>query len=479
MRNRWIMGLSLALVLLLFGCTQPQRVQEKDTQAPVVLRYYTIGREDRDLRQVNEALNDLLMERYGFQIDYRKIDWNTYQDTINGMFNTNQDFDIVFTWDMYYLQNAVNGVFLRLNDYLEHEGKALYDVVDPRLWQGVTIHGGIFGVPTNKELAPVVQFLFSEDLVNKYDLDMDDYPTLESLEPVFAQITAQEPDVIPLLLTSQRLNLAEMLGYEYIAGEDLPLVVRYGDKSGTIVNLYETPEMQQLQQTLHRFYQKGYINADATLRTAISRFHAERAFCRIGVGGPDTASSFSVDFGYPITAHFAGQPWITNASSRSAIMAVNARSAHPKEALQFLSAVNQDPEVRNMLNFGIEGVHYQLSEQDQVEILSNGYRGVPYTQGNWYILKTMVGEDPQKWEHYKAYNAKVQTSCILGFAPDLQELEQEYQKVSEIYNRFDNALLTGSVDPVIFRARALEDMKKAGIDRLQKKLQAQVDAWLL
>lgn len=478
MRKRWI-GISLALMLVLFGCTQPQSTREEVAAEPVVLRYYTIGREDKDLAEVNEALNALLMERYGFQVDYRKIDWNAYQDTINGMFNTNQDFDVVFTWDMHYLKNAVNGVFLRLNDYLEHEGKALYDVVDPRLWQGVKIHGGIFGVPTNKELAPVVQFLFSEELVKKYNLDINNYQTLSSLEPVLTMIAEKEPDVIPFLLTSQRINLAEMLGYEYIVGEDLPLVVRSGDQTGTIVNLYETPEMQQAQQILHRFYQKGLINADATLRTAISRFHAERVFCRIGVGGPETASSFSVDFGYPIVAQFAGQPWVTNASSRGAVMAINARSAHTKEALQFLYAVNMDPDVRNMLNFGIEGVHYRLNEQDQVEVLSNSYRGVPYTQGNWYILKTMVGEDPQKWEHYKAYNAQVQSSCLLGFAPDLHEMEQEYVQVAKVYNRFDNALLTGSVDPETFRARALEDMKKAGIDRLQKKLQAQINAWLM
>ncbi len=477
---RVIQTIMLFLVMLqLVGCSQPQIEKTHEEEDPVVLRYYTIGREDRDLEQVNQALNELLMERYGFQVDYRKIDWNEYENTINGVLNTNQDFDVVFTWDMHYVKNASNGVLLELSNYLAGEGKPLYDVVNPKLWQGAKIQGKIYGVPTNKELAPVVQFLFSQELVDKYDIQIEDYQTLASLEPVLTMISQKEPGVIPLLFTSERVNLAELTGYEYAVGGDLPLVVRSGDPECKIVNLYETPEMEQLQATLHRFYQKGLINADATLRTAISRFQDEQVFCRIAVGGPEASASFTVDFGYPIVSQFANKPWVTNTSARGGIMAINAHTPHPKEALAFLSAINLDPDVRNMLNFGIENVHYQLSEQDQVEVISDGYRGVPYTQGNWYILKTMVGEDPEKWEHYRAYNAQASSSCLLGFNPDLSELEQEYILVSKAYQRFDNALLTGSVDPDTFRNMALDSMKEAGINHLQQQLQNQVDHWLM
>ena len=159
-------------------------------------------------------------------------------------------------------------------------------------------------------------------------------------------------------------------------------------------------------------------------------------------------------------------------------MAINDKTAHPEEALTFLTAVNLDPEVRNLLNFGIEGLHYELTEKDQVRVLSDGYRGVPYTQGNWFILKTMEGESPQKWEQYQQYNEQAASSYLLGFEPDLSRFQQEKNQVSQAYLRYDNALLTGSVDPEIYRERALRQMHLAGAEAISSELQRQVNTWL-
>ena len=474
-----ILCILLALLFLLTGCTQEQAAKEASARQPVKLRYYTVGQPDPDLSQVNQALNDLLLERYGFTVDYQKIDWNGYIETVNGILHTNQDFDVIFTSDSLYVKHASRGAFMNLNDFLyTPSGKTLYDTVDPFLWKGVAIHDQIYGVPTNKELAPTEQFLFSKELVEKYQLNVEDYTTMESLEPVLRMITRKEPDTIPLFFTSDRVNVAALIGYEYVVGVEIPLVVRSGDPSCQVCNLYDTPEMKQFLKTMRRYYNAGLVNADATVRTAISRFDSEQVFCRIGTGGPESAESFSLKFGYPIVTQSVGTPWINNTAAQGGVMSINAHTPHPKEAIAFLNAVNLDPDVRNLLNYGIEGVHYRLTEQDQVEVLSDGYRGVPYTQGNWFILKTMVGEKPDKWQCYRTYNQQVKPSKLLGFQPDLEKCGTEWNQVEKIYRRFDNALLTGSVDPEVYCPMVLRELKEAGVETLRESLQAQIDAWL-
>ena len=468
----------LLLAVLLCGCTAVTSKGSSTQEPEVVLRYYSIGRAEPDLEMVSDALNQLMIQRYGFGVEYRMLDFNEYIDTTTAMINTGSKFDVMFTWGSHYSMNAANYAFLPLDSYLDSQAYSLYNVVDPLLWQGVTINGKIFGVPTNKELAPVVQFVFSRDLIEKYNIQPEKYKTLDSLEPLLAMIHRKEPNVIPMLFTSERVNLTELTGYEYVAGENLPFVVKQGDPECKVVNIYETEEMQHLQDTLRRYYQKGYINADATVRTAISRFSQEQVFCRIGVGGPEAEKSFSVDFGYPIVSVETSAPWITNTAARGGIMAINSRTPHPKEAVIFLTAVNLDPDVRNLLNFGVEGVHYQLSEENQVRMISDRYRSVPYAQGNWYILNTMEGEDPNKWDHYREYNKNAKPSYLLGFEPNLNDLKQESTLVSRAYCRYDNALLTGSVDPEEYRALALKNMSLAGENAIRQKLQEQVNAWL-
>ena len=287
-----------------------------------------------------------------------------------------------------------------------------------------------------------------------------------------------EPDCIPLFLDSSRIEILITAGLEYLASSSIPLAIHTQDPTCRIVNIYETEEARQLLNTLHHYYTCGYINQDASLRTSFSRYQDEKVFCRISSGGPDSSASFSVDFGYSIAAVQAAEPVVTSASTQGSIMVINANTAHPEEAMTFLKAVNTDPDIRNLLNYGIEGIHYKLTDNDQVQITAQTYRGVPYTQGNWFILKTTVGESTAKWTAYRTFNQEAVSSPLLGFVPDYSPCIQQYNAVSRIYEKYDNALMTGSVDPSIYLPKLLSELEEAGIDTLIEELQFQVDAWL-
>lgn len=121
------------------------------------LVYYTIGKEDEDLEEVNESLNQLLSKRYGFKVDYRKVDWNIYGDQITDAIHLNKEMDVCIASSSVqqgdYNENAKKGVWYPLDDFLEGEGKELYEAIPEILWEGAKVNGHIYGVPTSKELA--------------------------------------------------------------------------------------------------------------------------------------------------------------------------------------------------------------------------------------------------------------------------------------------------------------------------------------
>lgn len=480
MAKKWLCLCLAAALLGLCGCTAPGQSANPtaEADAPVNLVYYTIGEPDEDLGLVNEALNRILLEKYGFTVTYHKIGWNDYTAQFNSLINTNQNYDIIFTWTDNYMTTAASGNYLDLTDYLQNAYRPMYEAINSEFWKGVAIQGRIFGIPTNKELATPVHFLFAQELVDKYHIDITQYKTFASLEPLLEQICAQEPDYIPLFFDSSHTNIMAPGNYEYVGYDSIPLMIDSHDKTCQVVNIFETDYARETLATLHRYYQAGYINQDAALRTAFSRFQDEPVFIRLSTGGPDASASYTADYGYPIVSSQVSDSIVTTESTQGGLMAVNAKTKYPEQCLQFLSAVNTDPVVRNLLNYGIEGVHYTLTEEDQVQMISTAYRGVPYTQGNWFILKTSVGEKLNKWELYQEFNENTLESPLLGFTPDYSSCQQEFKAVSLVYEKYYAPLATGTVDPSIYVPKLQEELKAAGVEKLQITLQHQINDYL-
>lgn len=181
-----------------------------------------------------------------------------------------------------------------------------------------------------------------------------------------------------------------------------------------------------------------------------------------------------------MVAHPVTQEVATTESVLGGMMTVNANTKHPEESIKFLNLLNTDPELRNLFNYGIEGVHYNLNKVGQVVLVSPNYTGIQYTQGNWFILKTLGGKYPDpldKWEQYRAYNAKVVESKVLGFNPDLSSLSEQVDEIEIVWNKYYPILMTGSVDVDTFLPKFNQELHEAGIDDVRKAIQAQLNTW--
>lgn len=481
----------LTLPLSLSGCItrsaagdQPMR----DSRA-VNLIYYTIGSPDPDLKRVNDKINEVTAKKIGVTITYIKVGWQEYSDRLHTLISTGSPFDIAFATD--YAGFVQRGAWLKLDEALSGPGREMYEAIDPVLWEGVRMEdGGIYGVPTNKELAVRMQWMYPESLVRKYGIDIARYDTLESLAPLLEMISDKEPGYQPMELDKDSQNFFALDGYEYITDKPLPLMVRSLEPEAPVVGIFETKEARRVLDTLRSYYLKGYINEDAALREGQNLKRGDRVFWKPAGGGPLAENSWSKDRGYEVVAHPVSPPLITTESVRGGIMAVNANSAHPAESVKFLNLLNTDPELRNLFNYGIEGVHYTLDANGQVLPKSSGdgddpggtvgYEGVQYTQGNWFILKTLGGEYPDpldKWDRYRAANAGNVKSRLFGFTPDLAGMSVQLDNIRTVWEKYYPGLMTGSVDVEAVLPKFNAELRQAGLDEVRAEVQKQLDAW--
>lgn len=485
---------TMGVVLSLTGCSwfadhREESLSDEDT---VNLIYYTIGEPDKDLKIVNDKINEILAQKIGVTITYIKVGWQEYEERLNTMVSAGTPFDIAFAPE--YATYIQRGAWLRLDDYLSSVSKEMYDAIDPLFWEGVRMYdGGIYGVPTNKELATREHWMYPEELVKKYDIDISRYNTLESLEPLLKMIKEKEPSYQPMELDKDSNNFFALDGYEYIIDKKLPLMVLSQDPDAPVVNIFETKEARKVLDTLRRYYTAGYINEDAALRETQGLKRNERVFWKAAGGGPLSENSWSKDRGYKVVAHPVTPLLVTTESVRGGIMSVSADTKHPVECMKFLNLLNTDPEVRNLFNYGIEGVHYNLDSNGQVVLIrpkdSNGdpvpdappdYSGVQYTQGNWFILKTMGGDVPDpldKWEQFRGSNSHALKSSLLGFTPDLSRMPIQRKNIEMVWEKYYPSLMTGSLDVDGELPKFNDELKQAGIDEVRAEVQKQLDEW--
>ncbi|MCM1537774.1 MAG: ABC transporter substrate-binding protein [bacterium] len=157
----------------------------------------------------------------------------------------------------------------------------------------------------------------------------------------------------------------------------------------------------------------------------------------------------------------------------NAVTGIASWSEHPEEALEFLGLVATEPELSNLLTYGIEGTHYQVDPATgHLVIAQIGGLG-PYVQttiANKMITLPTELEPENKTEIYAERNESV------AFSPEvLYELHTLYSDpdimaILDIYAKY-GGLWDGDYEDVDQTVAQLQrELEEAGIEEVLNKL---------
>lgn len=483
-RKKWLLPLTLLLSvsMLLSACggDKKEAASEGGTaENPVELIWYTIGAPPKDLDKVEAEINKYTAEKIGVTVDIKMIDFGDYTQKMQVMAASGEPMDILFTssWAFDYVQNARKGAFMELDELLETHGQGIKEVLDPAFLEGSKVDGHNYAIPANKELPAQDVWRFNKNLVDKYDLDISNVKSLESLEPLLKTIKENEPNIVPFAVAS---DYTQTLPFDYVI-EKLPMAVRLDDKEELkVINFLEAPETMEAFKTMHKYYKAGYISPEAATTTSTQdlmtsgNWFLDRANTQ-----PFADNMWSASYGYPVVSVPASDPIIYNWSVMGSMQAISANSDHPEEAMKFLNLLNTDATLRNMVDFGIEGVHYKKVSENVIENLpaSKDYDMPTFSLGN-IMLTYLNPEDPEnKWDEFKKFNESGEPAPLLGFNFDPKNVTTELAAVNNVKEEFWAPLMTGTVDPEEFIPKAVEKLNAAGLEKIMVEAQSQIDAW--
>ena len=492
--------LCLTLVLVfalasLTGCAKPAAAPAPEpaeagsgtTLEPVELTWFFIGNgQQEDVSLIEEKINEYIKDKINATVKLQCYQWGAeYDDKLRQMIASRQEFDICFTaaWANNYMQNAVKGAFVPLNDekdLLSKYAPKTKALLGEDFLAGSQIDGINYGIPANKEKAHSWGFIIKKDLVDKYGFDLSAIKTLEDLEPMLKVIKEKEPNVYGLEALNGE-SPYKLMDWDVIGDDKCPGVVYNDSKDLVVFNEFEKPETMALLKTMRKYFLAGYIRKDAA---TVTDYNADEAAGKIFAATkslkPGKDAEMSLTHGFEWVQVYITPPVISSRDTMGSLQAISSTSKNPERALMFLELFNTDPYLNNLINFGIEGKHYVKVSDSVIKAGPDQTKynpGTGWMFGNQFINYLYESEDPKKWEQFEEFNQQAAGTQTLGFNFDPSPVKNEIAAVNNLWDKYVPALETGSIDPEVNVPKFLEELKAAGIDKVIAEKQEQLNEW--
>jgi len=458
-----------ALLLTVVSCQKDQG----DLPAPTLV-WWQIGSTQSGFDQYLKTISDYTEEEIGVRLEIKQAGWGDAAQRFNTMINAGEYFDILFTDSGTYNRFVSLGAFADITDMLYEDAPALLDYVPDLLWSGVTIKDRIYAVPTYKDSAATIFQFWDDQLVQKYGLDMTN-PSWDKLNVNLRKVKAGEGARYYPMVLARGENLFVFQNYDSLMADLFPLGVRRDDARHRVVNTLEQPDVLQILNYLHGWYSAGIINPDANMVDEVPKY---RPFF-MAQAWPSVAASYATSAGIEkyVPVQFIGPAYSTD-SIQGSMNAVSVNSRYKAEALALLELVNTDAKFRDMIAYGIEGVHFHyVNNGTAVHRDRTDWPLVNYQEGSYFIETPEDTVPPGYWDEVRHLNETATPSVMLGFVMDLEPVQNEIINCRNAWGKYYTDLKTGASDPAVTLPKVMAELKSAGFDKVMAEAQRQVDAY--
>lgn len=438
-----------------------------------------VSSKDTVLKEANRVLGESL----GLTLDLRMVDMGNYQQKMNVILSSREEFDIAFIQqpDQFY-KNAKDGSFVELTDeLLEKYAPNILSSLEDYMWKLGSVEGKVYGIKGEMPLALHPSLVFKKDLVEKYNFDYKSVKTLADLEPFLEQIKKNEPNIYPLLRQAPDRSDLRYTDRDF-AG------TVFDEEQGKYLCELDVDEIVENYRVRNDFYKKGYMPKDANTRTEYMtecKSGNYAVMCNTGYYTED-GSKTTAAYGFPCVETSMGLKVVTTKSG--GMNCISTTSKKPEKALQLLNEVWKDDYLLNTLAYGVEGVDYTVDEERSAEIGSKSVivnSGAMQTWGIWHNwLGPLWTQWDSGWNRVEALaemrelNKESTISDVFGFKFNSDKVKSEYAKVSSIREKYSTIFSAGCMENFDeYLADARKQLADAGIDKVLAELNAQFAEW--
>ncbi len=406
-------------------------------------------------------------------------------------------------------REVLNESYLELNDLVEENAPHIQEVMKDYWYSydNASINGRLYGIPNvqshlREGMTLRVNKAFSEYIDTKALTDAT-YASRKTTTAFWQVLTdglaAAEAAGLPVpdSIKPQELLPAAQRGYVLIGGEMSNICYDIEDPECKIINYYDTPEFAEFCQFAKLWAEKGWISPDVLTDTGFSKITAL------------TGSRYQTDEETRLVpALIEGNSFYTynldnpdndivytNVGENRSYYSIPFCAPNPARAMKFLDLLHSEEgkEIAQMLAFGLEGTHWEYTNEEKDEIKAFEYLGqggaeasygIPYWATSNMMLNSNLAPYTQEYKEYaKQYWLEHLNSAdkhpLYGLSFDISGIERKLSNVLKNNDEYTESIYCGIVKNSDVLMKELTDKNNsAGFADIMTELQKQADDFL-
>lgn len=434
-------------------------------------------------QEVQDAINAYIADKINVQIALTDVGSGEYTDKANLALNNNE-INLLWTasWegtigtkDLY----AANAVY-DITDLLP--GTDLYNSMDANQWEASKYGGKNYFIPVYKDNVEGYDFMFRQDLIDKYGWDITSVKTLADLKPMLED-AKNEGLKYPLLLQKTAMFYRWYIdSFDFFTGDASSNWVAVDRDTNEVVDTVLTPEYAEFCQLMAEYADAGYISEDEVNKVTTDTTTQSQDWAISWWTDLPNNDEADGRYGQDVTMQPAGNRYLHTDSMLGSCYCVTANST-PEQAqacVDFVGLLYTDKTLADMYTYGIEGKDFNYTAEGYVEKVADA----SYNHSMWESASATVvspeSTSPYTAQMYIDFNSSALISCANGFQFDKTPVEAQYTACQAIFDEYGFVLETGGVGAadVASTIEAYQAaLDEAGYQDVLAEFQSQYNAW--
>lgn len=474
-----------------------------DTSKFVEVVWYHLGDPPTNdqLDLATEEWNAILEEKVNAHLKINFIEWADYLTKYNLLLATGEVLDMINTasdWlDMW--PNAASGAFMDITDLLPQYAPQTWSEVPEEHWDQCKYDGKIITIPEDQYTQWVNHgFYYRGDWAEEFGITepIRDYDTLGE----YLQKVKDEKGVIPYDVDGGKAN--ELLDHWMNAHTDsialeVPGGIFYSktyDEIDTVYSPFFEETAVDMAKKMQEWAEAGYWRTDVLNYTGDTRDALLAGQTGLDAHHTQTYAGLRVDMDekqpgsdlqmFPV--NLQGGENLIEMNITHGAQSVAATSQNPERTLMVYDLMRNDEELYKLLNFGREGVNYEVVDgkrtrpegfdENEHGFFSNFWGG-RMDEFELALPSDRVYEDIG--DLYDIYDEYKKPYPYAGFVFDKTPVETELTALNDVRARHQGPIMFGGAgDPEAAIEKFREDLKSAGYDTVLEEIQRQIDEWM-